>query len=567
MQGKMDHPDAPLAHRNHTKWSAQPPTLAHGGHMFEDKTYKRCGCEGPLFHRRGAYKGQPMLDEDGNQKTGRLEAACSQLSQRGHGTWYYSIELPLKVGGKRNRAVEGGFRTQKRAAAEAKKAYNLALAGVDPRSKLTLRAYMTDWLDGKEDLAKSTADKYGQHIRDFIEPYIGHVELVDLRPDHIREMFTAIADENSARDAHHARVEALTEDCEAKQALWKQIPRGTRAGQAKRAEARRAWDEAKMVLRDERKKLKRLTGPVTQHRILATLSSALEDAVSNEKATRNWASLVNLTPAPRPRALVWTPGRVAEWRRTGQKPSPVMLWTPEQTGEFLDATHDDRLHALWHLLGLRGLRRGEACALPWSEVDLDARTIHISRQIVTVSYETFHEDPKADSIRTISIDRETVELLRLLREQQLAEQEAWNAGHKDQAWQDSGAVFTKEDGSMYHPDYLTHRFLHLVEKMDLPPITLHGLRHGAAGIANAAGMTLKDISDLLGHSGIQITGDTYTTVFPQFKQAQAEASLSVVPRARRVTEAAEPVTPPVATPSTHRERAKARRKVRVLAAS
>ncbi|TQF05521.1 site-specific integrase [Kitasatospora acidiphila] len=512
-----------------------------------------------------------MLDEDGNQRIGRLEAACPRLSQKGHGSWYYSIELPLKVGGKRNRAVEGGFRTQKRASAEAKKAYNLALAGIDPHSKLTLKQYMEEWLEGKEDLAKSTADKYGQHIRDVIAPYIGHVELVDLRPDHIREMFSAIADENSARDAHRARVEALTEDCAAKQAEWKQIPRGTRADQAKRAEARKQWDEAKALLAEERKKLKRLTGPVTQHRILATLSSALEDAVSSEKVTRNWASLVHLTPAPRPRALVWTPARVAELQRTGEKPSSVMLWTPEQTGQFLDATHDDRLHTLWHLLALRGLRRGEACALPWSEVDLETRTIHISRQIVTVSYETFQEEPKADSVRTISIDRETVELLRLLREQQIAEREAWNAGHKNDAWQDTGAVFTKEDGSMYHPDYLTHRFALLAEKLGLPPITLHGLRHGTAGIANAAGLTLKDISDLLGHSGIQITGDTYTTVFPQFKQAQAEASLSVVPRTRRVTQAAEPAPPTEAAATraaaTHRERSKARKRVRILAAS
>ncbi|MFD0505712.1 hypothetical protein ACFQ0G_28240 [Streptomyces chiangmaiensis] len=38
--------------------------------------------------------GRPVLDEDGNQKSGFLEKACPKLKQRDHGSWYYSIELP-----------------------------------------------------------------------------------------------------------------------------------------------------------------------------------------------------------------------------------------------------------------------------------------------------------------------------------------------------------------------------------------------------------------------------------------------------------------------------------------
>ncbi len=48
-----------------------------------------------------------------------------------------------------------------------------------------------------------------------------------------------------------------------------------------------------------------------------------------------------------------------------------MVWTPEQigqvgqVGQFLDFVSKDRLYAVWHLIALRGLRRGEACGQPW----------------------------------------------------------------------------------------------------------------------------------------------------------------------------------------------------------
>ena len=81
---------------------------------------------------------------------------------------------------------------------------------------------------------------------------------------------------------------------------------------------------------------------------------------------------VELDPVRKPKALVWTVERVAKWQQTGEKTSPVMVWTPEQTGAFLDFVAEDRLYAMWHLIASRGLRRDEACRQPWSETNLDA---------------------------------------------------------------------------------------------------------------------------------------------------------------------------------------------------
>ena len=64
----------------------------------------------------------------------------------------------------------------------------------------------------------------------------------------------------------------------------------------------------------------------------------------------------------------------------------------------------------------------------------------------------------------------------------------------------------------------------------LPPIRLHDLRRGGASLTYRATKDLKLVSELLGHSGIQITADTYTTLFAEVDAAAAEAVAALVPR-------------------------------------
>jgi integrase len=72
------------------------------------------------------------------------------------------------------------------------------------------------------------------------------------------------------------------------------------------------------------------------------------------------------------------------------------------------------------------------------------------------------------------------------------------------------------------PDRLTRIFAALVRASGLPPVTLHGLRHGAATNALAAGVQLKCVQAMLGHSTIAVTADIYTTVLPGTAHESAE---------------------------------------------
>jgi integrase len=117
----------------------------------------------------------------------------------------------------------------------------------------------------------------------------------------------------------------------------------------------------------------------TLSRIRATLRAALNAAIRRGLITDNPAARAEPPRARRPRAVVWAPYRVGQWRRSGN--GPVAVWTAAQTAKFLDSVRWHRLYAANHLIALRGLRRGEAAGLRWCDVDLDGKTAVISQQL------------------------------------------------------------------------------------------------------------------------------------------------------------------------------------------
>lgn len=184
---------------------------------------------------------------------------------------------------------------------------------------------------------------------------------------------------------------------------------------------------------------------------------------------------------------------------------------------------------MWHLIVFRGLRRGEACAQPWSETNLDDHSLTVSAQLVQDGWEVETSEPKTDSgFRVVALDDDTVSVLKRHREQQDADREEWGP-----AWVETGMVFTQEDGSWLHSGKVTDLFERLVAASGLPPIRLHDLRHGAATRMLAADIDVKIVSDTLGHSETRITRNIYQSVLPQVGKNAAEATAKLVPLQRK----------------------------------
>jgi Phage integrase family len=120
------------------------------------------------------------------------------------------------------------------------------------------------------------------------------------------------------------------------------------------------------------------------------------------------------------------------------------------------------------------------------------------------------------------LDPETVIVLRAHRGRQ--GRQFAKAGIAPRSW-----VFAHEDGEPLAPSHLTHTFNDLVEETGLPPVRLHDLRHGAATLMLLAGEELKTIADLLGHSSVVLTADTYLSVAVELglKAAAAAARLAL----------------------------------------
>jgi integrase len=94
--------------------------------------------------------------------------------------------------------------------------------------------------------------------------------------------------------------------------------------------------------------------------------------------------------------------------------------------------------------------------------------------------------------------------------------------HRGHPWNSEGFVFSRSDGAPMSPDAVTHDFTKRTRAVGIEGIHLHSLRHGFAFLLLAQGEHPKVVQDLLGHSNVAITMDTYSHVMPGLKDAAVD---------------------------------------------
>ncbi len=310
--------------------------------MGERGVWKRCGC----------------VDQETGRRCG---PRCPQLAVRGHGSWYFTVELPGRRDGGRCRLRRGGF-TSRAAATQARRYWRGE--DVDPDlSLVTVGQWLDIWLATRHTIRPATRTIYTQLVRDYLKPRLGNVVLAELTIGRVQAMFTGLLRANATR------VRPLS--------------------------------------------------AATVQRMREVLRAALNGAIRRGLITSNPARWVELPSPQRPRPVVWTEARVAVWRATGERP-PLAVSTAEQTAAFLQFTGQHPLHPLFHVAALTGLRRGEALGLRWCDLDLNEATLTVTHQIQERDGQAVVCLPKTTaSGRTVSLDRSTIALLTRLRASQL----------------------------------------------------------------------------------------------------------------------------------------------------
>jgi hypothetical protein len=272
-----------------------------------------------------------------DEATGRqLAGHCSHLAEPGHGSWYYAVQVTT-VGGRKARYRRGGFATRD-AAATARQAILDGPADEAAAGAWTVARWLRYWLAQAEPhLRPSTLHGYRDHVDRYLIPSIGRITLADLTGKRLQACFN--------------------------------------------------------LLSRERTKTGTLIAVSTVDRVRATLRSALNAAVREGLIATNPLAQVRLDKPVRPHPVIWTDERVEAWHRDGIRP-PVAVWTLRQLITFLIGVEDDRLAALWWLIALRGLRRGEAAALDRDDLDSDACELTISRQLIALPGELYCGPPE-----------------------------------------------------------------------------------------------------------------------------------------------------------------------------
>lgn len=158
-----------------------------------------------------------------------------------------------------------------------------------------------------------------------------------------------------------------------------------------------------------------------------------------------------------------------------------------------------------------GMRKGEAAALQWTDVDLKEGIININK---TLDFQAKPDEDLFGDTKTYSSKRKIKIGQSLIND--LIKHKKWQNDNKlflnDIYRHDLNLVFTKNDGSFLPKSTLFNSFSRILKRANLPNLSIHSLRHTHAVLLLESGASMKFIQDRLGHGSITVTSDVYSHI-------------------------------------------------------
>ena len=376
----------------------------------------------------------------------RRASGEGNIRKRKDGRWEGRYVAGHDVNGKPIRRNVLG-KTQAEARAKLKRAIEESrLMDVGRADEFTVGAWAKTWFElySKPNIRESTQERYWNHIRFHIIPYVGQIKLAKLTGRDIQKMY------NDVRD--HGR-----------------IPKGPN---------------------DKRDKSLSASYIRSLHRMF---HMCMERAVKEQLVIRNPCNDVVLPKVEK---------------------KEIMILKPEHMKDYLAEADRRGVLPIFFLELCSGLRKGELVALLWSDLDVERRTISVSKQAVRVKGGGVKvTTPKtATSIRVESIPQKAVDLL-------VAEHEK----HPDNPYLFPSPV----TGDMYYPDAIAAIHTKILRTLGLEHTRFHALRHTFASVALQNGVDIRTVSGMLGHADPGFTLRTYTHTMNSL-QVQAAETMGAV---------------------------------------
>ncbi len=198
----------------------------------------------------------------------------------------------------------------------------------------------------------------------------------------------------------------------------------------------------------------------------------------------------------------------------------MQVLSPDEATGFLRDTTARPNHALYVLAITTGMRQGELLGLRWSDVDLHRNRIEVRRALQRQKGRglVFVEPKTSRSRRRIAIGGLATKALKAQRDRQ-----AFLRERLGDEWIDYDLVFCTDKGTPLDPGWVRESFAADLKRAGLGHVRFHDLRHTAATISLRAGVHPKVVSEMLGHSTISLTLDTYSHLLPVMHEEAAAA--------------------------------------------
>lgn len=192
--------------------------------------------------------------------------------------------------------------------------------------------------------------------------------------------------------------------------------------------------------------------------------------------------------------------------------------------KFIESLKGDEIEVPVALAGLAGMRRGEALGLLWEDVNFDAKTVTINKQLAVTTKGVTFEYPKTnESVRTIMV---TDELISILKRQQV-----WQQKMKDELGEEyinNNLVCCRYNGEWFNPSNFSKLYSNALTRNGFKHIRFHDLRHSWATYMIRLGVPLNVVSKMLGHKTVGVTMEIYVHVVNEMQQEAIDKLNSVI---------------------------------------